>query len=156
MDNIIHINIEDKLSTDHKNEHEKYEYIKKTIVPRKSARQTVVAIYEIPPLKSAFPYHYHTKNEETYFIISGEGILKTIDGIKKVGKGDIIYFPANSNGAHKLTNTSNTQMLLYIDFDTNNDLEVTVYPDSNKIGIWGKDITQIHKIDSKVSYYENE
>lgn len=42
-----------------------------------------------------------------------------------------------ARGAHKLTNTSKTENLVYIDFDVIHDLDVTVYPDSNKIGIWG-------------------
>lgn len=156
MDNIIHIKAEDSILKQHKNEHGGFEYYKKEIVPRNANRQSVVSVYEIPPQKSAYPYHYHCKNEETYYIISGEGILKTIDGNKKVSKGDFIYFPANSNGAHKLTNSSTTENLVYIDFDTNNDLEVSIYPDSNKIGIWGKDINQIHKITNKSDYYEGE
>jgi uncharacterized cupin superfamily protein len=46
------------------------------------------------------------------------GILETPGGNKKIGPGDIIICPANKNGAHKLTNCSETEMLKYIEFDT--------------------------------------
>lgn len=156
MDKIVILKNDEEKIKEHKNEHHDYEYFKKVVVPRSEDKQTSVAIYEIPPKKSAYPYHYHLKNEETYYIISGEGILRTVDGNIKVGKGDIMYFPANSNGAHKLTNTSDKEMLIYIDFDTNNDLEVSFYPDSNKIGIWGKQTNQLHKLVNKVDYYDGE
>ena len=47
-------------------------------VPFGAANNSVVSVYEIPPLKSAYPYHYHHKNEETLYIISGKGVLLPI------------------------------------------------------------------------------
>ncbi len=140
----------------HANQHEDYEYYKKNFIPRGEAGQCVVAVYEIPPKKSAFPYHSHSSNEECFYIISGTGALRTPEGVREVGVGDLIFFPANSNGAHKLTNNSDTQMLVYIDFDTVNDIDIAHYPDSNKIGVWGKNINKLYKIDDDVEYYHGE
>ena len=72
------------------------------------------------------------------------------------GSSKASFFPANENGAHKLTNTSETERLVYIDFDTSNDLDVALYPDSGKIGIWGKEVNQIYKTDQNVAYFEGE
>jgi len=155
MDEVFHVNIKD-LQRQHKNQHDGYECYKRDFVPLGSAKQCAVSVYEIPPGKSAYPYHYHIKNEETFFILSGSGSLKTPKGNKKVSAGDFLFFPANENGAHKLTNTSESEMLVYIDFDTSNDLEVTFYPDSNKIGVWGKSINKLFKTDQNVDYYDGE
>jgi uncharacterized cupin superfamily protein len=146
----------DQLPVRHKCEHDGYEYYRKVFVRRNEAQQCVVNIYEIPPMKSAFPYHYHHNNEETFYIISGHGILRTPYGDRAVSAGDLLFFPANAQGAHKLTNSSTTMNLVYIDFDTANDIDVTVYPDSGKIGIWGKEINQIHRIQDHVDYYDGE
>ena len=140
----------------HKCEHDGYEYYKKEFVPRGYAEKSMVSIYEIPPLKSAYPYHYHHKNEETFYIISGEGVLKTPQGDIKVSAGELLFFPGNSEGAHKLTNTSETENLVYIDFDVIHDMDVTVYPDSNKIGVWGKGINKIYKLNADTDYYDGE
>ena len=140
----------------HQSEHTGYEYYIRELVPKGSAEQCAVSLYEIPPGKSAFPYHYHMKNEESFYIISGKGILKTPLGERPVSAGDFLFFPANEKGAHKLTNASETELLIYLDFDTYNNIDVAFYPDSGKIGVWGKNIGQLYKTDDQVEYYENE
>ncbi|MDK2951579.1 MAG: hypothetical protein PWQ77_1244 [Kosmotogales bacterium] len=155
MNDIIHVKTADG-PFKHKNEHDGYEYYKRELVPKGAAMQCAVSIYEIPPLKSAYPYHYHTKNEESFYIISGKGILKTPSGERFVSAGDFLFFPANERGAHKLTNVSETEPLIYLDYDTYNDIDVAFYPDSKKIGIWGKNINQIYKMNNQVEYYKDE
>ena len=155
MNQFKHASIED-LPKRHISEHPDYEYFRKTFVRRSEAQKCVVNIFEIPPLKSAFPYHYHHNNEETFYIISGHGILRTPDGERSISAGDLLYFPANELGAHQLTNSSSCENLIYIDFDTANEIDICVYPDSDKIGIWGKEINQIHRISNQVDYYDGE
>lgn len=140
----------------HKDEQEGYEYYKRELIPKGSARQCAASLYEIPPGKSAYPYHYHAQNEESFYIISGQGILKTPSGESKVTPGDFLFFPADEEGAHKLTNTSETELLIYLDYDTYNDIDVAFYPDSGKIGIWGKNINQLYKTNDQVDYYKDE
>lgn len=152
----IRIERADDIEGKRRNLHEGYDFIKRDFVPIKNADKCVVAIYEIMPGNSAYPYHYHTQNEEVFYVISGEGALKTPDGVKPVRAGDIIYFPAGEAGAHKLTNTSDSERLVYIDFDTFGAVDVAHYPDSGKIAIWGMDINKVFMADSNVSYYEGE
>lgn len=155
MDNFKHISI-DQLPVRHVCDHERYEYFRKTFVRRSEARQCVVNVFEISPMKSAFPYHYHRNNEETFYIISGHGILRTPEGERAVNAGDLLFFPATEQGAHQLSNSSAIENLVYIDFDTANEIDITVYPDSNKIGIWGKEINQLYRIKDQVDYYDGE
>ena len=155
MSEVKHSNIT-KIPVSHRCEHEGYEYFRRKFVPMGAANNTLASVYEIPPGKSAYPYHYHHKNEETFYILSGEGTLRTPDGEKKVSAGDLLFFPAGPAGAHKLTNCSETENLTYLDFDVVHDVDIAVYPDSDKIGIWGKGINQIYPCSSAVDYYEGE
>ena len=140
----------------HKNEHEGYEYYRRKFVPFGVAKNALVSVYEIPPKKVAYPYHYHHNNEETFYIISGEGILRTPNGERKVSAGDLLFFPTGAEGAHKLTNSSETENLVYIDFDVVHDVDITIYPDSEKIGVWGMGINKLYPQASEVDYYDGE
>jgi uncharacterized cupin superfamily protein len=154
MNDIVIIRAEDVKATHKK--HQTYEYTKRELVPFRKDGQCKLSLYEIPPRHSAYPYHYHTQNEEIFYILQGRGLLRTVDGEKEVGAGDFIFFPASSRGAHKLTNISETETLVYLDFDTHNEIDVTFYPDSGKVGIWGKDINQVYRVKDKVDYYDGE
>ena len=155
MSNIKHSKIEE-IPARHKSEHDGYEYFRRRFVPFGEAKNTLVSVYEVPPGKSAYPYHFHHNNEETFYIIRGEGLLRTPEGERKVGAGELIFFPAGEQGAHKLTNCSETEKLVYLDFDVTHDVDITEYPDSGKIGIWGMDTNKIYRIGDDVDYYENE
>ena len=149
-----------ELSATHKSIHEGYEYFKKVIFSGENGNKCNVSVYEIPPNKSAYPYHYHFQNEEVFYIISGNAILRTPEGEVKVKAGDILAFPACKEGAHKLTNISESEMLVYIDFSTYHSPEVSFMPDSNKSVIYGKGLKRIvynnTEADCEVDYYEGE
>ena len=152
---IVKKNIND-VHESHQNIHEKFEYFKKDLIKYDEAKWIKLSHYTIPPGKSNYPYHYHAQNEEIFYILSGNGVVKTPKGDISVSAGDVIYFPSNEAGAHKLTNTSNSEMLIYLDVDTKNQPDVCLYPESNKIGIYSNEIRQIHKIDENVDYYYGE
>ena len=116
-----------------------------------------VYFYIIPPGKANYPYHYHTANEEVFYIMSGQGTLKTPEGEKIVSEGDAIVMPANENGAHKLINTSDIP-LVYLEVKTSTTPEICIQPDSEKFvliappAVFGK----AFKIDSDVNYLTGE
>ncbi len=146
----------DDLPVNHKCEHEGYEYFRRKFIPFGEAKHTAVSVYEIPPGKAAYPYHFHYKNEETFYIISGEGLLKTPAGEKPVAPGELLFFPTGPEGAHKLSNPSKTENLVYIDFDSVHDVDIAVYPDSDKIGIWGMGVNEVFQQLDAVPYYHGE
>ena len=152
MPGILHMRMED-MRVSH-NVHGNYEYTKRTFV-RRGAGETLLCVYEIPPGKSAYPYHYHLKDEESFHILSGTGTLRTPEGERPVAAGDFLYFPAGPEGAHKLTNTG-TEPLIYTDFDVIHDIDVCVYPDSGKLAVWGKDVNRVYPMDANVDYYTGE
>ena len=165
MKKIIVTNM-NNITPKHENEHKEYEYSKYEVTDSRykyevaspnEGNQTVVAFYELPPGKSNYPFHYHTTNEEVFYIISGNGILETSDGEYPITTGDIVVCPIGKNGAHKITNTSETDNLIYLDVDTNNTPDIAYYPHSGKVGIRAAGgIRDNFHLGSKVSYYDNE
>ena len=155
MTKIVHTRMEN-LTPQKRGDGNAYDYMRYPALPEGSAKYSATAFYELPPGKSNYPYHYHLTSEETFYIISGTGILKTPDGEQKVHAGDLLFFPAGEQGAHKLTNPSDSETLIYIDFDTTDDPNVCVYPDSNKVGVYGRDLRKIYRLEDSVDYYDRE
>lgn len=139
-----------------KAEHPGYEFTRRTIVGREDSENFDVSVYEVPPGKAAYPYHHHVRNEEVFFILSGTGLLKSPEGERTISAGDFLYFPNNEKGAHKITNVSETEPLVYADFDIRYDPEIALYPDSDKVGVYFKGKAMLFPISSQVSYYEGE
>ncbi len=139
-----------------KSQHPDYKFKKRVILGKEDTANFDVSIYEVPPGKAAVPYHYHMRNEEVFFILSGTGRLKSPEGERTVAAGDFLYFPNNEKGAHKLTNTSENEMLVYADFDIRHDPEVAFYPDSGKIGIFGQGTRLILPMSAQMDYYDGE
>ena len=141
----------------HKCEHQPYEYYKYEVAKRRKGDQCYVAVYKIPPGKANYPYHYHRRNEEVFYVISGHGVLETPHGSREISAGDIILCPPSEKGAHKITNPSPSEFLVYLDVDTIHSPEVVYYPHSGKMGvIMHGESNHFFKSDSEVDYYEGE
>jgi uncharacterized cupin superfamily protein len=54
--------------------------------------------------------------------------------------------------AHQLTNLSETEPLLYLDFDTFHYPEVCFYPDTQKVGIFGENMKQVYYLKDQTKY----
>lgn len=155
MDSILHIKATDAEAL-HRAGHDGYEYTIRKLVPIRKHGACNVSLYELPPGKSNYPYHYHSENEESFYILSGTGTVKTPDGNRTVTTGDFLFFPAGERGAHKLTNTSASEPLVYLDFDTSSRVNVCYYPDSNKIAVFSAEQSTIHRMNNSVDYYDGE
>jgi len=116
-----------------------------------------VYFYTLQPGKANYPYHHHTGSEELFYIISGQGTLKTPEGERAVFEGDVIVMPANENGSHMLINTSNIP-LVYLDVDTVdlNAPEVVIYPETGKMLVMADKIMKTYKINNNVNYLDGE
>jgi len=123
--------------------------------PLSSEGKLWVTFYSLMPGQTNFPYHYHSGMEEVFYIIRGTGTLKTPDGEKTVTAGDVIVFPANANGAHQLTNTSD-DVLEYLDVDTHASPEVVFYPDKGDFRIFTSTKIGNFPLDAEVNNLRNE
>lgn len=155
MSDGIIITKKSNITPEHENEREPFEYYKYKINER--GNQCYVCLYEIPPMKAAYPYHYHTANTEVFYIISGAGIIKTPEGDREITAGDVIVCPPDRRGAHKVINTSENEPLCYLDCATSNSPDVIFYPDSGKVGfnITGEE-SRFYETGTDVDYYKGE
>lgn len=141
----------------YKSDHEPYEYYKYEVTKRSKDSRCNVTIYDIPPKKANYPYHYHLNSEEVFYIISGNGILETSKGSRTISAGDIIVCPPSENGAHRIINSSDTEMLTFIDFDTVGYPDIAYYPNSDKVGIvLNGEINSFYNKNANIDYYEGE
>ena len=113
------------------------------------------SLYELPAGGRSWPYHYHTGNEEALFVLDGEGALR-LDGERvPLEAGNYVALPAGKGSAHRVINDSEGT-LRYLMISTMNDPDVTVYPDSGKVGVFagappgGEDERTVH------GYYRRE
>ncbi|MCU4975273.1 cupin domain-containing protein [Halobacteria archaeon AArc-m2/3/4] len=93
------------------------------------------SLYEIPPGKRSWPYHYHTANEEALYVLSGNGTLRLDGETTSLEEGVYVALPADERGAHRVINDSD-EPLSYLVLSTMDEPDVTVYPDSDKLGVF--------------------
>lgn len=93
------------------------------------------SLYELPPGKRSWPYHYHTANEEALYVLSGRGTVRMPDGERAVSAGDYVAFPVGEEGAHAVANDGE-EPLRYLLVSTMVEPEISVYPDSGKLGLF--------------------
>ena len=66
-----------------------------------------------------------------------------------------ISYPDNVS-ANDFTEEFRNPAYIYLDVDYRPEQDVAVYPDSGKIGVWGKGIDRVYKLDDNVDYFEGE
>ena len=92
----------------------------KPVIPAEGVNKCSANFVEVAPGNTAYGYHWHEANEEVFYIISGEASVKTEDGEISLKQGDAIFFPADVKGSHVISNPSETEKLVYLDFGTAN------------------------------------
>ena len=97
-------------------------------------KQLGCSLVELPPGKTAWPYHYHCANEEAIYVLEGTGTARIGDARIEIRAGDYLALPAGQAGAHQTINTG-TITLRYLCFSTRIATEVVGYPDSGKLGV---------------------
>jgi uncharacterized cupin superfamily protein len=125
--------------------------------PLLGAKETGISVYELPPGQSICPYHYECGEEEWLLVLSGTPILRSPDGEERLAPWDVACFPRGPEGAHTVCNdTAETARVLM--FSTVVTPTATVYPDSDKVGIWtgDKETDVVVRRSSAVGYYDGE
>jgi uncharacterized cupin superfamily protein len=121
--------------------------------PLVGGRALGATVYVLNEGQSVCPYHYEHGNEEWLLVLEGRPTLRHPAGEDELEPGDVVCFPEGPEGAHKTTNTRSEPARVVI-FSTKIDPAVSVYPDSNKVGVWppGK----LFRLDDAVDYWEGE
>ena len=121
------------------------------------AKQTGVSVYEIPPGQAICPYHYEVGEEEWLLVLAGTPTLRHPEGKEVLRPWDVVCFPVGPEGAHGVGNESEETVRVLM-FSNVVVLTATVYPDSDKVGIWTGDpeTDMIVRRDSAVGYFDGE
>jgi uncharacterized cupin superfamily protein len=98
---------------------------------------TSMFIYDLAPGERQSPYHYEYE-EEWLLVVNGTVALRAPDGERTLEPGDLVCFPAGPSGAHQLMNRSESPARTLM-FSRLRAPAVSVYPDSDKIGVWPGD-----------------
>ena len=114
----------------------------------------------VQPGKASCPFHSHRAEEEMFFIVRGEGLLRYGGETRRVRAGDFICCPVGGpETAHQIVNDSAAE-LAYISVSTMMPAEVCEYPDSGKIAAFGGTgegrVRHITEAASSVDYWKGE
>ena len=156
---------EDSMEWTENSHGEKFGYRRKSLSRETGGEKLGCSLYEVPPGRRAYPYHYHAANEEAIYVLEGSGRLRIGEKEVQISRGDYATLPAQADGAHQIINDSDT-MLRYLCFSTMIEPDVMVYPDSGKVGIFAgaapggdkqkRTFSKFLRSDAEVDYYEGE
>lgn len=104
------------------------------------------------PKTFSAPYHYHTEEEEMFYVIEGEAIVRRENKFQKVGPGDVIFYEVGPQSVHNMYNFT-TRPFKFLAISINDpENDACFYPDSRK-RTEGKDIVQDGTV---VPYFKDE
>ena len=92
-----------------------------------------------------------------FFIVRGRGTLRYGSETRRIRAGDVICCPTGGpDTAHQIINDSDGE-LAYLSVSTMHPAEICEYPDSNKIGAFGKaGVRHMTRADAHVDYWTDE
>ena len=128
-----------------------------TLSPRLSkivdSKHFVFDIRKLDPGKYSFPYHFHHNAEELIMIISGSMTIRTPNGFKIAENGELVFFEIGETSTHQFYNHDTIQCV-YLDIKSNAGIDISEYPDSNKINV--SPFNQTFEKEAQVDYSKGE
>lgn len=120
------------------------------------ATETGVTVYEIPPGQAICPYHYELVEEEWLLVLAGTPTLRHPEGSEELRPWDAVCFPPGPASAHGVYNRG-AEPVKVLMFSTVRHPAATVYPDSDKVGLYvrGEDGLLFRRGDA-VDYFDGE
>ena len=121
------------------------------------AKDTGATLYELPPGEAVCPYHYEYGEEEWALVLEGTPSVRTPEGTERLSPLDLVFFPTGREGAHQVRNDGDAPARVLM-WSTVVTPTATVYPDSDKIGVWTGDEADdvIVRRESAVDYFDGE
>jgi uncharacterized cupin superfamily protein len=125
--------------------------------PLIGAAKLGATVYELPPGQALCPYHYEYAEEEWLFVLEGTPSVRTVEGVTQLRPWDTLCFRPGPDGAHQVRNDADAvaRVVMLSEMITPS---ATVYPDSDKIGIWtGNPVDDlVVRRTSGLDYYDGE
>jgi uncharacterized cupin superfamily protein len=131
------------------------------IAERIGARKLGYSLTICPPGKKVCPFHNHRVNEEMFFILEGEGLLRFGDREYPLREHDVVACPPGGRDvAHQIINTGKTD-LKYLALSTMDPHDICEYPDSDKVGVYAgkqgsRDLRLMFRAEQCVDYFDRE
>ena len=114
-----------------------------------SSDETAMYVYDLDHGDS-LPYHYEYV-EEWLLVVTGDVVLRVPEGESELVRGDLVRFAPGEAGAHQITNRSRETARVLL-FSKTAVPAVSVYPDTDTVGVWPDDDTEYYfKRSSSVS-----
>lgn len=120
------------------------------------------SLYELEPRQKTFPYHWHYAQEEWLIVVTGTPTLRDPRCERRLAPGDCIVFRRGPGGAHLVRNDTDEPCRVLV-LSSPSDVEIAVYPDSRKVGAFGKAFGEggepfrlLVRAESGVDYFEGE
>lgn len=90
-------------------------------------------LHEVPPGKTASPFHRHHTSDEMFLVLSGTGIYRYGEARIPIKEWDCLGAPAGGEG-HQIINTGDVP-LRYLGVSNNTNADVVEYPDTGRIHV---------------------
>jgi uncharacterized cupin superfamily protein len=115
------------------------------------------SVYELPPGQAVCPYHYEWGEEEWLLVLEGRPSVRHPGGVDQLEPWDVVCFPTGPEGAHAVRNDTDATVRVLM-FSEVTYPTATVYPDSDKLGVWTGDRAEdlIAPRSSAVDYWFGE
>jgi uncharacterized cupin superfamily protein len=119
-----------------------------------------LSLWELPPGEAAYPYHFHYTEEELVLVLAGAPSLRTPDGWRELGDGEVVAFPRGERGGHQLVNRT-AELVRFLSFSTSGEPDIVSYPDSGKLGAYerlpeGGGLRALFRLGDTVDYHDGE
>ena len=123
--------------------------------PGLGAKLTGMSVYEVPPGQAVCPYHYEYSEEEWLLVLDGRVEVRRPEGTEVLGPHETAFFTTGADGAHRIDNAGEDTAHVLM-FSNNEDVAVTAYPDSDKLGVYPSGERHLFRRGDAVDYYEGE
>jgi uncharacterized cupin superfamily protein len=99
------------------------------------ASELGASVYELPPGQAICPYHYEYGEEEWLLVLEGRPSVRHPGGTDQLEPWDAVCFLPGPEGAHAVRNETGETVRVLM-FSNVKYPGATVYPDSDKVGVW--------------------
>jgi uncharacterized cupin superfamily protein len=125
--------------------------------PLVGAQKLGATVYELRSGQALCPYHYEYAEEEWLLVLDGAPSVRGPEGVVQLRPWDALCFRPGPDGAHQVRNDA-AQTARVLMFSEVAVPAVTVYPDSDKIGVWTGNTSDdvIVRRTSGLDYYDGE
>ena len=106
-----------------------------------SSQETAMYLYDVGP-GDGLPYHYEYV-EEWLLVVEGVVVLRVPDGEFELVSGALMRFAPGASGAHQISNRGEARARVLL-FSKAALPGVSVYPDTDTIGVWPDDDTEFY------------